>query len=253
MLILKQGFLKLLLLLLVLIFTACQQVPKPQIKPEIKTAEIIKEIKPEAKPEIKEELIVEEKAEQKLGQKLDQKVEVKPDQPPIPEVIEPLPKVDPLKANFELATWSVKNGQHDKAIQYLEEIVMAEETYPLAWTNLGLLLLNQKQQSQAENAFIQALKVNQSDAIAANHLAVIYRNKGLFSQSLALYQKAILIDQDYANAHLNLAILYDLYLQQFNLALEHYLTFKKLTKSNNETVEKWISDLQRRIKSQTKK
>ena len=62
------------------------------------------------------------------------------------------------------------------------------------------------------------------------------------------YKKAIDINSNYANAHLNLGILYDLYFYDFPNAIKHYNNYQALTKNTNKQVEKWIIDLERRHK-----
>jgi len=66
------------------------------------------------------------------------------------------------------------------------------------------------------------------------------------------YLQALEINAEYANAHLNLGILLDIYLQQWNDALAHYQKYQELTDAKDDTVEKWIVDLQRRIDNKSK-
>jgi len=85
-------------------------------------------------------------------------------------------------------------------------------------------------------------------AVSLNHLGIIYRGKGKFEEARVSYEKALKIDPDYAYAHLNYGILLDLYLGELDNALDHYQTFQKLAPEEDKEVEKWIVDLERRIK-----
>ena len=94
---------------------------------------------------------------------------------------------------------------------------------------------------------MSAIEQDKNDAIAYNHLAVIQRQEGLFQQALDNYKKAINANHDYANAYLNLGILYDIYLQEFSKAQEQYVVYQRLTANSNENIDKWLIDIKRRI------
>ena len=61
----------------------------------------------------------------------------------------------------------------------------------------------------------------------------------------------IKIDSKYARAHLNLGILFDLYLQDLEKALQQYRKYQKLTSDENTQVAGWIIDIERRRQSKT--
>ena len=67
-----------------------------------------------------------------------------------------------------------------------------------------------------------------------------------------MYLQAIKHKSDYAIAYLNLGILYDLYLQELNDALDHYKQYQTMTNNNDKLVDKWIIDLEHRIKAENK-
>ena len=56
--------------------------------------------------------------------------------------------------------------------------------------------------------------------------------------------------QKYARAHFNLAVLGELYLQDMNLALNHFRAYQNLQKLPDENVANWIVDLERRAPEQ---
>ncbi|TNF35859.1 MAG: tetratricopeptide repeat protein [Gammaproteobacteria bacterium] len=80
----------------------------------------------------------------------------------------------------------------------------------------------------------------------------MHREKGEFNESRTMYQNAIKLKSDYAIAHLNLGILYDLYLHDLQQALEQYQNYQKMTNNNDKLVDKWIIDLEQRIKSENR-
>ena len=172
-----------------------------------------------------------------------------PARPQIPVVEKP----GPDKILYQKAISSAINGNNEVAIGQFRELVELNPEYKKAYTNLGLVLLQNQQQAEAKQAFLNAIKQDKSDAIAYNHLAIIQRNEGLFKPAMDNYTKAIEADPDYANAYLNLGILLDIYFQDLPRALEHYQKFQQLTNNKNEKVEKWVLDIKRRIETRNKK
>lgn len=155
----------------------------------------------------------------------------------------------PAPTLFQQAMQSTQDGNVDKAIQQFEQLVIEAPSTKRAYTNLGLLYLHKKQNDKAKEAFQSAIQQDKKDAIAYNHLAVIQRQQGEFTQALYNYYNAINADSDYANAHLNLGILLDIYLQDLPKALEQYEIFQQLTGNSNEQVGKWVIDIKRRIEA----
>jgi len=160
---------------------------------------------------------------------------------------------DDSQALYQQANESLAAGNTDLAIEQFEQVLKTDPSAEQAFTNLGLLYLSKNDNKSAKQAFFNALEQDKDDAIAYNHLAVIQRQEGAFQQALSNYKNAIRINPDYAKAHLNLGILYDIYLQDLPEALEQYERYQQLTENDNETVEKWIADIKTRIQQSTDK
>jgi len=160
---------------------------------------------------------------------------------------------DPQKLLHQQAIQSAKKGDLDVAIQQFNQVIAQNPTAKHAYSNLGLLYLHKNNIKSAKEAFLTAIEQDKTDSIAYNHLAIIERQQGEFKKALFHYYKAINADPDYANAHLNLGILLDIYMQEFPKALEQYEIFQQLTDGSNKQVEKWILDIKRRIESSKSK
>ncbi len=156
----------------------------------------------------------------------------------------PLPKS--AKAAYDRAIWSAKAGRDDEAIDLFKQMTQQFPDTAIGYTNLGLLYLNKGEAELAQKALEQSLALDPSDAIAYNHLGVSLREQGKFNESQTAYLKALKLDGAYSDAHLNLGILYDLYLQQLPKALQQYQRYQELTGNQDQTVAKWIVDLERR-------
>lgn len=164
------------------------------------------------------------------------------------------PEIAPVDFNQQLYAEAVallKHGNTEDALDLLLQVGRDAPDKPYVFTNLGLAYFKLKRFELAEEAFAQAIAINDRDAVAHNHLGILQRQKGQFENALKRYQRAIGIRRDYASAHLNLGILFDIYLQDLAKALRQYETYQALTNEEDAQVAEWIVDLRRRLKSGT--
>jgi len=92
-----------------------------------------------------------------------------------------------------------------------------------------------------------ALAANPADAVALNRLGVAYRRLGRFDEARAAYEQAIAADPASADAECNVAILFDLYLDDPATALPHYERYQALTAEADARVGAWVAELRNRI------
>ncbi len=74
-------------------------------------------------------------------------------------------------------------------------------------------------------------------------LPLVLFHKGKINDAKKDYIKAIELKPDYINAHYNLALLYDIYLQEITLAIKHYETYLSLLKKTDEATQEWVNHL----------
>jgi Flp pilus assembly protein TadD len=161
---------------------------------------------------------------------------------------EPVP-VDFNQQRYDQALVELKKGDTEEALALLTRVSRDAPDKPRLFTNLGLAHFRLQQPEQAEQAFVEAVARNPDDAVAHNHLGILQRRKGQFGEAQTHYQRAIEIDDDYARAYLNLGILFDLYLQDLEKALQQYQQYRSLASEENALVDGWIVDIERRLKS----
>ncbi|MFW2374685.1 MAG: tetratricopeptide repeat protein [Gammaproteobacteria bacterium] len=154
--------------------------------------------------------------------------------------------------DFPEAIEAAKRGRTSDAIKLLTKVTSNYPHFSIGFTNLGLQHLKNRDYDKAESYFRTAIKLNNNDAVAYNHLGVILREQGKFSDAQTMYKNALKHQPEYAYAHINLGILYDIYLYKLPLALEHYKNYQSITKNSDKQVANWIIDLERRIKSEQK-
>jgi tetratricopeptide (TPR) repeat protein len=154
-----------------------------------------------------------------------------------------------VKTQFEQAIAFMKAGQDEEASALFSNIAKLEPKLASPHTNLGILYHRQGKLEEAEAAFKQALQLDAKDYVAANYLGMIYRSQGKFGDAEAAYKQALAANPDYGYAHLNLAILYDIYLDNLPMALDHYKQYQRLSGDSDKQLVGWLADLRQRMKS----
>jgi len=142
---------------------------------------------------------------------------------------------------------AARDGQPKQAVKLFSSTITAHPDFSPAYVNIGLQYLKLKQYEAAEKNFKKSIKLNPENPVSFHYLGVISRFKGDFAAAKTQYLKAIDLKSDYAEAHLNLGILQDLYLYDYEQALQHYEKYQSLQKKKDSKVAKWIIDIKRRI------
>lgn len=112
--------------------------------------------------------------------------------------------------------------------------------------------LKQGHKDAALAAYRTAFDLDPKDAVSANNLALLLREKGQFREAVTLLQKGIEHSPETAELHYNLAVIAELYLLDLELALAHYRRYRALTAETDQEAEGqlvagWIADLERRL------
>ncbi len=113
-----------------------------------------------------------------------------------------------------------------------------------SWANLALINIKNKNLEQASFYAKTALEKNPNMAQALNLSGYLAQKSGNINQAESLYLQAIANKADYALAHYNLALLYDVYLQDIAKAVEHYQLYLANIKQKDEATENWLQGLQ---------
>ncbi len=155
------------------------------------------------------------------------------------------------KANeyFTQGLQALNSGDLVKAKGFFVAMSRLYSDYSGPYANLGLLHKKEGDPDAARRAFEYALSLNKGDPELYNQLAMLQRSQGEFKSALQNYQMGLEVDETYPNLHLNLGILYDLYMGDAEKALQHYQRYQALSPSKDREVELWITDLKRRIGS----
>jgi Tfp pilus assembly protein PilF len=151
------------------------------------------------------------------------------------------------QALFDAAQLAQKNQQWPEAERQYTQLL---EKYPQlsgAALNLALIYAQTQRPQLAEENFKHALQINPDNSAAGDQYGVWLRTQGRFVDAETAYLQTLTRHPEYAPAHLNLAILYDIYLGKPAPALEHYQRYLELNNDEQSPVRAWVADLQRRL------
>lgn len=150
---------------------------------------------------------------------------------------------------FNSAVAAQREQHWDQAEQQFKQLV---EKYPQLsgpHLNLALLYAQTKRAELADAEFKKTLQVNPNNIAAYNQYGVWLREQSRFTEAETIYSQAIKQSPDYADTHLNLGILYDLYMGKLPQALAEYQRYLELSGDEKSPARAWVADLQRRLKA----
>ena len=133
-----------------------------------------------------------------------------------------------------------------QAIEIFKKVAQKEPRASGPWVNIAIAYRKLDQIDKADEAIETAVKLNSKNPYALNQAGIIKREKGAFEEAQSMYKKALAEYPNYSNAHLNLAILCDLYLHRIVCAKSHYQAYQEIEKNDDKQVIAWMSDLSRR-------
>lgn len=134
----------------------------------------------------------------------------------------------------------------DVAEVSLRKIIADDSKLSGPWVMLGDIASKQEDYVTAKSHYQEAIRINKDNVNAYLRLALAQRELGEFLPAQNTYADALSVWPDFPEAHLNLAILYDIYLNHPIRAQAHLEAYQFLTNENDEKVAKWLEEVQAR-------
>ena len=154
-----------------------------------------------------------------------------------------------VQRSYDSALVAMHADDWARAQAELEALILEEPGFPGPYVNLALIHKLNGRMPEARAALEQAVAIAPEFAPANNELGILLRGQGDFAGAEAAYKRTLASDPGNAIAHLNLGILLDIYLQRPAEALEHYNRYQATRTEPDETVARWIVDLERRARA----
>lgn len=168
---------------------------------------------------------------------------------PYTEASKPVPP-EAVK-RFRVASELMADEQYRDARKAFEAITRDFPALSGPWLKLGELAEIGERMERAEKSYEKALAVNPENVNAYLALALFQRRSGDFEEARDTYVSALELWKDFPEAHRNLAILYDLYMNQPALAQPHFEAYDFLTDGDDPQVADWLIEIRRRTGIET--
>ncbi len=151
-----------------------------------------------------------------------------------------------VQQQYKYALEAMQSENYAQAISMFDQIIKKEPRASGPWVNKAIAYRNLQRLDEASESIETAVKLNPTNPYALNQAGIIKREKGEFESAHEMYKRALAEYPNYANAHLNLAILCDLYLQKMVCAKSHYQAYQEINNKDDKNVVAWINDISRR-------
>ncbi|KZY29520.1 MULTISPECIES: tetratricopeptide repeat protein [unclassified Oleiphilus] len=141
----------------------------------------------------------------------------------------------------------IKEKSYVEAEEIFKGLIDRYPTLAGAYVNLGLIRHSNRQLAEAEGYYQQALDINPKNVNALIQLSLISQDEGKFQDSERFLKSALAKDSNHPMVNYNLGVLYELYLRDYDQAIEHYQAYvKNAGEDDTKTVERWIKMLERK-------
>lgn len=137
-------------------------------------------------------------------------------------------------------------GQYVAAEKLLTELAGQEQELSGPFVMRGDIAVERNDLEQAVEHYISALEINPINFNAYLRLARVQRMRGHFHHAQNTYAQALERWPDGAEIHLNLGILYDLYLNKPLKAQAHMEAYQLIKGSNSGKVVQWLEEIRQR-------
>ena len=112
-----------------------------------------------------------------------------------------------------------------------------------AYLNLAIIAYRQQAYDEADRLIVHVLEINPRHPRAYHLRALLHQHDGEIRLAEKAYRKAIALNPRYTIAHYNLALLYDIFLQELKPAIEHYSIYLELLDMEDKNTQDWINHL----------
>ena len=149
-------------------------------------------------------------------------------------------------ALFNAAMAQMEQENYQAGIDKLEQLVAVNNVSAVPYINMAIAYKKLDETDKAKEKLESALEIEPNNPVANNEYALLLRKKGQFVEARETYEKILTKYPKFALANKNLGVLCDIYIKDYECALEAYQAFSAVTPDDDE-VQIWISDLEMRM------
>ena len=146
-------------------------------------------------------------------------------------------------ALYKKAVLTLNNKQLNQAETLFLEMSKVQPDMAGSWANLALIRLKKDDLNGAKEYIEIALDKNPNMPQVLNLAGDVALKEDRLNDAKTYFELAIKNKNDYALAHYNLALIYDIYLQDIPLAVQHYELYLQYSTQPDKSTEKWVKGL----------
>lgn len=150
--------------------------------------------------------------------------------------------------DYSRALKQLAEGEPDKASKTLSRIGSSHTNHLGLWINLANAQYQTNDFKAALDTLNKAKAINQKAPEVYNLSGLIAVAQGDYKAAENHYRKALSLNKNYANAHYNLALVYDIFYQDIQLAVVHYEKYLSLASEEDPTTTSWVEELKLSLK-----
>ncbi len=151
-----------------------------------------------------------------------------------------------VEDDFKGAIVLMQEEKNAQAVSVLKSVIEREKRLPAPYVNIAIAYNRLGDTKAAEENLISALKLDIGHPVANNELGLLYRKSGKFKAARTAYENAIKEHPEYLPAIRNLGVLCDLYMHDYECALQQFEVYLEL-EPGDKTVAIWVVDVKRRL------
>lgn len=152
------------------------------------------------------------------------------------------------REQYQEGLTALENNEDGKAESIFLDLTRSQPYMAGPYCNLALIQYKKGQYEESLKTIDRAITLSDKIAQAYNLRAQIHIRNGKIKEAESDYLKALELDQNYANAHYNIALLYDIYYQEIPKAISHYEKYLALLGRPDKATSDWINHLKGSLK-----
>lgn len=157
--------------------------------------------------------------------------------------LSPLEQSESEQSKYKIGIQYLNSGNLNKAKEIFTSFRSERPELAGPYANLAIIALKENNSDEALKLVTIAVQKNPKLAQALNLLAYLEQQKGDITSAVNHYKQAIENKEDYAIAHYNIALLYDVYLQDVDKAIPHYEKYMKLINNKDKKTADWLEQI----------
>lgn len=150
-------------------------------------------------------------------------------------------------ANYQQALSLMKGKKWQQAHAMFDQVIVQQPNLSGSYVNKAIIAKQTGELEQAQKLLTTAISINKLNLYAHHLQGQIYRLQGEFGKAEESYLAAIAIWPDFAEAHVSMAVLLELYRGRLIDAHNYYRSYLLLNRDDEE-VKRWQAGLEIKIK-----